>query len=224
MLAIIQARMTSARLPGKVLISIAGKPILERVYERVSQCKYLNKVIIATSEHSSDDQIEQFCYSRGFLCYRGPLDDVAGRFLSIVQSEGVEEFIRISGDSPLIDPAIIDLVIAEYNADFYDLVTNVLYRTFPKGQSVELVRSSTFKKMYECLMNLDDKEHVTKAFYSYKFNYKIKNIVAEPPVGDIQLSVDTQEDLNKVSKIINSCDLQTASWRDFVRLTSGVCK
>jgi spore coat polysaccharide biosynthesis protein SpsF len=222
MLAIIQARMTSARLPGKVLISIAGKPILERVYERVSQCKYLNKVIIATSEHSSDDQIEQFCYSRGFSCYRGPLDDVAGRFLSIVQSEGVEEFIRISGDSPLIDPAIIDLVIAEYNADFYDLVTNVLYRTFPKGQSVELVRSSSFKKMYECLMNLDDKEHVTKAFYSYKSNYKIKNIVAEPSAGDIQLSVDTQEDLDRATAIVNACDLQSAGWRDFVRLIPRV--
>jgi spore coat polysaccharide biosynthesis protein SpsF len=224
MLAIIQARMTSLRLPGKVLISIAGKPILERVYERVSQCKHLNKVIIATSDHSSDDQIEQFCYSRGFACYRGSLDDVAGRFLSVVQSEGVEEFIRISGDSPLIDPAIINMAIAEYNTDFYDLVTNVLYRTFPKGQSVEIVRSSSFKKMYECLINLDDKEHVTRAFYSYKTNFNIKNIVAEPPVGDIQLSVDTEEDLNKVSEIINSCDLQAAGWRDFVRLVSGVCK
>jgi len=222
MLVIIQARMSSMRLPGKVLMNIAGKPMLERVCDQVMKSNDVKKVVIATSSHASDDHIAQFCYLRKLSCYRGELDDVAGRFLDVIKGEMVEEFIRISGDSPLIDPKLIDMAIAEYRCGIYDLVTNVLHRTFPKGQSVELVRSSSFKKMYDGLISFDDREHVTKAFYKNKSNFKIKNFVAEHPAGDIQLSVDTQEDLDKVTAIINACDLQSAGWRDFVRLIPRV--
>lgn len=222
MLAIIQARMSSKRLPGKVLMNIAGKPMLERVCDRVKQSNNVKKVIIATSSHASDDLIEEFCCLRKLPCYRGDLDDVAGRFLGVIIGEGVEEFIRISGDSPLIDPKLIDMAVDEYRCDLYDLVTNVLFRTFPKGQSVELVRSSSFKKMYDAMIDFDDREHVTKAIYKNKLNFKIKNFVAEPSAGAIQLSVDTQEDLDKVTAIINACDLQSPSWRDFVRLIPKV--
>jgi len=218
MLAIIQARMSSMRLPGKVLMNIAGKPMLERVRDRVMQANGVKKVVIATSNNASDDPIEKFCYSRNFPCFRGALNDVAGRFLNVIERECAEEFIRISGDSPLVDPKLIDMAIAEYRCGLYDLVTNISLRTFPKGQSVELVRSSSFKKMYEDLVGLDDHEHVTKAFYRSESNYKIKNFVAEPPAGDIQLSVDTEDDLNRVTAIFNSCDVQSAGWRDFVKL------
>lgn len=222
MLAIIQARMSSMRLPGKVLMNIAGKPMLERVRDQVMQANGVKKVVIATSNNASDDPIEQFCYSRNFPCFRGALNDVAGRFLSVIERECAEEFIRISGDSPLIDPGLIDIAISEYGCGSYDLVTNVLDRTFPKGQSVELVRSSSFKKMYADLNDMDDREHVTKAFYRNKSNFRIKNFAAEPSAGEIQLSVDTQEDLNKVTIIINTCDMQSAGWRDFVKLTSKI--
>lgn len=222
MLVIIQARMSSIRLPGKVLMNLAGKPMLERVCERVMQSNNVKKVVIATSDDSSDDQIEQFCDLRKYTCFRGSLDDVAGRFLGVINSQGAEEFIRISGDSPLIDPELIDMAIAEYRGDLYDLVTNVLHRTFPKGQSVELLRSSAFKKMYYGLISFDDREHVTKAIYRSKSNFKIKNFSAEPPAGDIQLSVDTEEDLNRLTTIIHSCDVKVAGWRDFVRLMPGV--
>jgi len=222
MLAIIQARMSSMRLPGKVLMNIAGKPMLERVRDQVIQAHGVKKVVIATSNNASDDPIEQFCYSRNFSCFRGALNDVAGRFLNVIERECAEEFIRISGDSPLIDPKVIDMAIAEYRCGFYDLVTNVLHRTFPKGQSVELVRSSSFKRMYSDLISFDDLEHVTKAFYRSESNFKIMSFVAEPPAGDVQLSVDTEEDLNKVTAIINSCDLQSNGWRDFVRLIPGI--
>lgn len=222
MLVIIQARMSSIRLPGKVLMNIAGKPMLDWVYGRVVQSSYVKKVVIATSDDSSDDQIEQFCNLRKYSCFRGALDDVAGRFLGVINSQRAEEFIRISGDSPLIDPALIDMAIVEYRSDLYDLVTNVLPRTYPKGQSVEIVRSSVFRKMYDGLISLDDREHVTKAIYENKLNFRIKNFETDPPAGDIQLSVDTYEDLKKVTAIINSSDVQSAGWRDFVRSISGV--
>jgi spore coat polysaccharide biosynthesis protein SpsF (cytidylyltransferase family) len=222
MLAIIQARMSSLRLPGKVLMNIAGKPMLERVYDQVLKSNNVKKIIIATSDDSSDDQIEQFCLLQNYPCFRGSLNDVAARFLGVINRQGAEEFIRINGDSPLIDPRLIDIAIAQYRYNLFDLVTNVLHRTFPKGQSVELVRSSTFKRMYESKLSLDDKEHVTKAFYRDEFNFKIKNFSADPPAEDIQLSVDTEEDLNRISAIINACDFQSPGWRDFVRLIPRV--
>jgi spore coat polysaccharide biosynthesis protein SpsF (cytidylyltransferase family) len=214
--------MSSMRLPGKVLMNIAGKPMLERVRDQVMQAHGVKKVVIATSNNASDDPIGQFCFLRNISCFRGALNDVAGRFLSVIERECAEEFIRISGDSPLIDPSLIDIAIAEYGCGPYDLVTNVLDRTFPKGQSVELVRTSSFKKMYADLIDMDDREHVTKAFYRNKSNFRIKNFTAEPPAGDVQLSVDTEEDLKKVTAIINSCELQSNGWRDFVRLIPGV--
>jgi spore coat polysaccharide biosynthesis protein SpsF len=222
MLVIIQARMSSTRLPGKVLMNIAGQPMLERVIDRVMQSNQTKKVVVATSDHASDDQIEQFCDLRSISCFRGGLDDVAGRFLAVIRKEGAEEFVRISGDSPLIDPKLIDIAVTEYRCAVYDLVTNVLYRTFPRGQSVELLRSSSFKKMYDDLISFDDREHVTKWFYRNKLNFKIKNFAAEIPAAEIQLSVDNAEDLKTVTEIINSCDMKSAGWRDFVRLMPRV--
>ena len=221
MLLIIQARMSSIRLPGKVLMSISGRPMLERVCDRVMQSGDVRKVVIATSSHSSDDPIEQFCYLRNFSCFRGSLDDVAGRFLSVIQREGAEEFIRISADSPLIDPKIIDKAVQEYKHGKYDLVTNVLHRTFPKGQSVELIRSSSFERMYDDLITLDDREHVTKAFYRNPSAYKIKNFSAEISAGEFQLSVDTREDFERISSIINLSGEGADSWLDFVKLIKG---
>jgi len=218
MLAIIQARMSSMRLPGKVLMNIAGRPMLERVCDRVMQSSNVKRVVIATSNHSSDDPIEKFCYSRNFSCFRGALDDVAGRFLSIIQREGAEEFIRISADSPLIDPKLIDKAVEEYRHGQYDLVTNVLHRTFPKGQSVELIRSSTFRQMCADLIDPDDREHVTKAFYRNSSAYKIKNFSAEISAGEFQLSVDTREDFERISSVINLSSVGADGWQDFVKL------
>ena len=218
MLLIIQARMSSIRLPGKVLMSISGKPMLERVCDRVMKSRDVTKVVIATSSHSSDDPIEQFCCSRNFSCFRGALDDVAARFLSVIQREGAEAFIRISADSPLIDPKLIDRAVEEYRHGQYDLVTNVLHRTFPKGQSVELIRSSTFRQMCADLIDPDDREHVTKAFYINSSAYKIKNFSAEISAGEFQLSVDTREDFERISTIINLSSAGADGWMDFVKL------
>ncbi len=222
MLVIIQARMSSMRLPGKVLMRISGRPMLERVCDRVMQSSAVKKIVIATSSHSSDDPIEQFCYLQNLSCFRGSLDDVAGRFLSVIQSEGAEEFIRISADSPLIDPKLIDKAVENYGYEKYDLVTNVLHRTFPKGQSVELIRSSSYKKMCSELIDPDDREHVTKAFYRNPGFYKIKNFSAEVLAGEIQLSVDTREDFEKISSIINLSNGGCDGWLDYVRLLKGI--
>ena len=222
MLLIIQARMSSIRLPGKVLMSISGRPMLERVCDRVMQSGAVKKVVIATSSDASDDPIEHFCCLRNFSYFRGALDDVAGRFLSVIQREGAEEFIRISADSPLIDPKLIDRAVEEYGQGKYDLVTNVLHRTYPKGQSVELIRSTSFRQMYAGLIDQNDREHVTKAFYRNSSDYKIKNFSAEISAGEFQLSVDTREDFERISSIINLSSGRSTGWLDFVKLARNL--
>ncbi|XCC54024.1 NTP transferase domain-containing protein [Polynucleobacter sp. MWH-UH19D] len=199
-------------------MNISGRPMLERVCDRVLQSSGVKKVVIATSNHSSDDPIEQFCRLRNFSYFRGALDDVAGRFLSVIQREGAEEFIRISADSPLIDPKLIDKAVEEYRRENYDLVTNVLHRTFPKGQSVEIIRSTSYKRMCCDLIDLDDREHVTKAFYRNSSAYKIKNFSAELQAGEYQLSVDTLEDFERISTIVNLSSGKDDGWLDFVKL------
>ena len=146
MLCIVQARMSSKRLPGKVLMKIQGKTLIERVVARVSKSKYLTKIIVATSKNKTDLPLRKLCHKKKIECYSGSLTNVANRFLEVLNKFNSKSFLRISGDSPFIDPYLIDKCLIKFNTNNYDIVTNVLPRTFPIGQSVEIVKSSVFKK------------------------------------------------------------------------------
>lgn len=203
MLVVVQVRMNSARLPGKALMELCGRPLLGRVVDRVSSAKAVTRVIVATSASSSDGQIAAFCARENIRCYRGPLDDVAERFRQVVNMEAAEAFVRVSGDSPLVDPALVDQAIKYYKQEECDLVTNVFPRTYPKGQSVEVVRSSVFEKLCESLTKPDQKEHVTKAFYDNPNDFRIVSFTSGMNAGAVNLSVDTAEDLARLAKLIN---------------------
>lgn len=218
MLAIIQARMSSSRLPGKMMMKLADRPILSWVYDRVCQAANVDKVLVATSITSSDDPIEAYCSSRSMPIFRGSLEDVAGRFLAAVENEHAPAFIRINGDSPLIDPQIIDIGINQFKSEEYDLVTNVQQRTFPKGQSVEIISTNAFKRLCDKQSLQADREHVTKLFYANNFEFKVKNFSSNPNMSDIQLSVDTMEDFQRVEKIINLSGGLPGGWRELVAL------
>ena len=146
--AIIQARMSSHRLPGKTLAPIAGKPMLERVVDRVRLCRRLNLIMIATSRAPEDDAVEAFCVQGGVVCYRGSLENVAERFLGAANKSKTDGLMRISADSPLIDPHIMDRAMDLYEQQPADLVTNVPPRTFPRGQSVEILHRETFVQTF----------------------------------------------------------------------------
>ena len=144
MLAIIQARMSSHRLPGKVLTPVAGKPILKRVYERLSKSKELSEIVVATSQAASDQLIVDFCVREGIPVHQGSLDNVSERLLDCARNLGANRFVRISGDSPLIDPSIVDQAVLFQRGKACDLATNVQVRSYPKGQSVEVIRTDSF--------------------------------------------------------------------------------
>lgn len=217
MLAIIQARMTSTRLPSKVLLPIAGKPMIQWVVDRLRQADKLTNIVVATSDESSDDPICDYCYWQNIPCYRGALHDVAGRFLSCAESLDAEAFLRISGDSPLIDPMLVDRAVALHNSTSCDLTTNVQVRSFPKGQSVEVIRTAALAAAYPYFVDASDFEHVTRYFYLHPEQFNIESFSSQDRMGSMQLSVDTIKDLQDVELILRR-EGDSVSWKSAARL------
>lgn len=205
MLVIVQARMSSKRLPGKVLMNCIDRPILKWVIDRVSNCSNKIEVVISTSNHKSDDVIEDYCKDIGVDCFRGSLENLVDRFLKTCTSYSKDNFIRVCGDSPLIDSRIIDKAIEIFKINKFDLVTNVFPRSFPKGQSVEIFSVNALKRLIKYEINELEKEHLSLGIYQRKNLFKIKNFESNlHDYSHIQLSVDTREDFEMVREIIKS--------------------
>ena len=200
--AFVQARMASRRLPGKVLCEVAGKPLLQYLLERLSQCRQLGRVVVVTSRHPSDDPIAAFCDAHGTECVRGDLDNVASRFRDALERHDFAAFVRISGDSPLLDPALVDQAVDVFRTGGYQIVTNVMPRTYPRGQSVEVLDTGTFRGGFADMQNHAHFEHVTPYFYKSQRCFTIYNIAAPHDCSDVRLSVDTKADLDGFSRIV----------------------
>lgn len=221
MLAIIQARMTSSRLPGKMMMHLVNRPLLAWVCDRVGQSSAVKKMLVVTSNTPSDDPIEEFCRLNHVPCYRGSLENVAERFLAAVEREDASSFIRICGDSPFIDPRLIDYGVDQFKRGSYDLVTNVLKRSFPKGQSVEVVSTDAFRGIFSKTTSADYREHVTKYFYAHDCDFRIKNFSSDYNTGHVQLSVDTIEDFQLAEKILNLSNGNPGGWLELVALENA---
>ena len=194
LLALVQARTSSRRLPGKVLKKAGGKRMLEYTLERLARCAEVSRVVVATSVAPDDDALAEFCERRGTAVFRGDLDDVAARLLAAAEACEAAAFIRINGDSPLIDPAIVDVAAATFSRADADLVTNVFPRSFPKGQSVEVVSCSALRTVMGASPDSEDREHVTRYFYRNPEQFTIRNFAFDRDVSALQLSVDSAED------------------------------
>lgn len=198
--------MRSHRLPGKVLVEIAGKPLLEYLLERLERAASLDTVIVATSAEPEDDAIARYVRSRGIPCFRGKHDDVAGRILDAAHAHELGGFVRVSGDSPLLDPVLVDRAVAVFRSEPVDLVTNVQPRTYPSGQSVELVRTSAFAAAYEAMEGAEDREHVTPFLYRNADRFRIVRMTAPVPYDSVRLSIDTEADLDRIAHVVARMD------------------
>ncbi len=201
---IVQARLNSTRLPKKVLTRINGIPLLEYLLTRLTKKFDKSQILIATSNQSQDDPIHQYCIGDNFLSFRGSLEDVSKRMLDSAKYMNAEAFVRISGDSPLIDPTVIEQAIKIYQNGNYDLVTNIFPRSFPVGQSVEVIRTKTFEYVYEKMLSSSHFEHVTKFYYDYPDEYQIRNFSNERDLSKYRLVVDTPQDLERIKRIIGN--------------------
>ena len=136
-IAIIQARMSSRRLPGKVLMKLAGKPMLWHIVERLKKCKLVNKIIVATSTEASDDSIEDFCRDKGIIIHRGSLNNVFERFIDIIEQHNYDFFVRVTGDCPLISSSFIDKQISALSTHNSDLIWLENHSPLLVGQGVQ---------------------------------------------------------------------------------------
>lgn len=209
--AVVLARMSSVRLPGKVMRLVHGTPLLGHLIDRLEHCSGLDGMIIATSIETQDDAIAAYAARRQISCFRGDLCDVAGRMIEGARQFGIEHLVRISGDSPMLDPAIVTQALAIYRQQEYDLVTNVQQRTFPRGQSVEIFAREVLASAWRQDMSTADCEHVTPWFYRNPKVFRIHNLVYPGRRGDVQLSVDTAQDMARYEHMLDR--LGTPYWK-----------
>jgi spore coat polysaccharide biosynthesis protein SpsF len=199
--AIVLARLSSRRLPGKALMSLARRPLIAHVFERLARVEGL-PLGLATSSEATDDPLAAWAEAEGIPVCRGALDDVLERLAAAAGHFGFESVIRISGDSPLLDPAIVRMAIAA--AGVADLVTNVFPRSFPRGQSVEVLSRAGVARLNALAVTAEDREHVTRALYRAPDGFRILGFRRWPDRSDLQLSVDTREDLARAAAILAS--------------------
>jgi len=196
--------MSSSRFPGKVLAPLAGRPVLWWVIERVSKAVERSRIVLATSSSGSDDPLAAYAGSLGIAVFRGELDDVVARFQACLRAHPADWFVRICADSPLVDPGLIRALAAKLNPAL-DLVTNVQVRTFPRGQSVEFVRSGTFAALDSKALSAEEREHATLVFYRNPEKFRIENVVGQDPAwSNLSYTVDSIENLRAVETILKA--------------------
>lgn len=205
MLAIIQARSSSKRFKNKVMFEIRKKPLIWYVYNSVKKSKYVKKIIISTSKDNSDNLLVNFLKNNKINYFRGSLVNVAERLYKTAKKNKSDYFLRISGDSPLINSKVINRSIELHRKSKrqnYDIITNIFPRSFPPGQSVEIIKTSALKKILNFKLSNSCKEHVTKYFYQKNKLFKIKNFKSNFNFKKKKYSIDTVKDLENLKQLI----------------------
>jgi spore coat polysaccharide biosynthesis protein SpsF len=200
-LAILQARTTSTRLPGKVLKPLLGVPMILRQLERVRRSERLDDIVLATSVDPSDDQLAQAVMDEGYQVRRGPLDDVLARFLAIVDELRPEVVVRLTGDNPLVDPGVIDTVLGAHLAWGSDYTSNSQERTYPYGLDVECVRAAALQELEKFSLTPAEREHVTLGVYSRPTSFSVSSVTQASDQSELRWSVDYPEDFNFVEAV-----------------------
>lgn len=217
--AIIQARMNSNRLPGKVLEDICGKSMLSRVVDRVNCATSLDKVVVATSDTIVDDSVENECHKLGISVFRGSEDDVLDRFFQAALVHKAEGVVRITADCPLIEPTIIDKVVQAFLSSDVDYDSNTLIRTYPRGLDVEVVSLRALTIAWKNSIKPYHRAHVTPYIYENANLFKLLSITNSSDWSRYRWTVDTPEDLQfvrRVYEILGGNNL--FSWTDVLKL------
>lgn len=202
--AILQARMSSSRLKGKVLLDVEGKPMLSRQTERIRRAGTISKIIIATSADPSDDPIEEWAGSERLEVFRGSLENVFSRFREISKALADTDFVRLTGDCPLTDPSVVDKVVEEHLNSGADYTSNTMRRTYPRGLDVEVFKSSALAKLENCYLSLEEQEHVTLGFHSRADMFDLHSVSDSLNNSSLRWTVDTARDFEFVSWVYSS--------------------
>lgn len=207
LVAIIQARMTSTRLPGKVLADICGKPMLQHVIERIRRVERLDDILVATTVNTSDDPVRELCSRLRVKAFRGEEADVLGRYGDAAAYCGAEAVVRLTGDCPMIDPGVIDKAIAMFEEGTWDYVSNCNVRTYPDGLDTEVFTRAALDEAVSEARHPFLREHVTPYIrgthpQSGRRPFRIGHVTFEADFSHLRWTVDTAEGLERIRRLV----------------------
>lgn len=221
-IAVVQARMGSSRLPGKVLLDIEGCPLIQHVVQRCGASKHIHDIVIATTQEAADDQLAEYCRNTlGLSVYRGSTDNVLARFMGAARLANADIIVRVTADDPLKDAGVIDEGIEALLADAtLDYCSNTLRPTFPEGLDIEIFRFLALERA-DCEARLaSEREHVTPYIWKHPELFKVTNFEHEENLSDWRLTVDKPNDLELMRAIFKALGQNSNlfSFRDVVAL------
>ena len=209
--AIIQTRMGSTRLPGKVMKPILGIPLIQHMMERLSRCRNLDEVVIATTDNPQDRTIVDFAEKNGYLIGIGSENDVLARYGKVARERNADHVVRLTSDCPLIDPDVTDRVVeAHLNSKKNDLTSNVFTRSYPRGLDTEVLSRPCIQRLFN---ETDDplyREHVTNYIHDHPEKFVLENVAQDENDSDGRWCVDTERDLEFVTKVYRALYPQNA--------------
>lgn len=202
-MAIVQARMTSTRLPGKVLLPILGIPMLSLQLERMRRATSIDGIVIATTVNAADDPIVELCIQQGIAYFRGSEQDVLSRYAEAAQAFGIDVVVRVTSDCPLIEPDLMDKAVAIFLQAHgeLDYVSNTLQPSFPYGLAVEVFSRQVLDHAHRLAVQHAEREHVTPYIYWRPQQFRLKSFTHSENLSHHRWTVDTSEDFELVSKI-----------------------
>ena len=202
-IATIEARMTSTRLPGKVLLPSQGKPMLAHMVDRLARVPSLDGIVIATTINAADDPIAALAHNLNVGVWRGSEDDVMARVLGAATHFGADVIVETTGDCPLIDPEIVETCITQYVAQGVDYLSNVMERTFPIGMDTQVFATKILADAAARTQDAADHEHVSLFIYRHPELYRLANVAASPELADpdLRLTLDTPQDFELIDLI-----------------------
>jgi spore coat polysaccharide biosynthesis protein SpsF len=200
-LVVLQARMSSTRLPGKVMSQINGHPMIYWEISRISKAKLVNKTVVAISDQSSDDILANYLESIHQEYIRGSLDNVLGRYVKAEENYNPSAIIRLTADCPLVMPELIDQFLEIFHKSDFDYLSNTLELSYPDGLDIEIIKPGIFKKLLEFNLSEEEKEHVTLGIYSRKDKFRTHNVSNKTNISDFRWTVDTLDDLAFVKSV-----------------------
>ena len=215
-LVVIQARAGSTRLPGKVLADLGGRPMLQLQLERLASLPY-GPIVVATTDGAIDDPVADLALNAGAQVVRGPEHDVLGRFAMVLERFPTDTLVRLTGDCPLSDPAIVAAVVDLHHRSAVGYTSNVHPRTFPRGLDVEVVTAVALDDAARSATDPYDREHVMPYLYRDPEAIPIANLDSGRDLGALSWTVDTADDLTHVRRIVAElADPQSAGWREIL--------
>ena len=215
---IIQARIGSTRLPGKVMQKIDNASILDYVINQVKFSKRIEKIIVATTNLTEDDVICEHLALQKIEFFRGSSEDVLDRYYQCAKKFAIDNIVRITADNPLIDPNIVDVVIDEYKNNKCDFATNTLHRTFPYGTEVEVFSFKSLEKTWKNAKKPSEREHVTPFIRDPQNGFILINTEYQEDFSHLRYTVDRIEDLKLVKEIVKNIPARPVLIQDVIEL------